>query len=182
VIEAVMRITLSLALLTATALAPVQVNGRPLEDFFGQYAGRTISTTSEGLSERDLNVNIRSAKKGFTLQWTTVIREAGETRHRGYTIDFQPSNRKGIYGSAMRSDKFGGKEPLDPLKGEPYVWARVREDTLTVYSLVITDTGGYEIQVFDRELTSDGMRLTFSRTRDGEQLKVINGTLERLRN
>jgi hypothetical protein len=175
-----MRMTLALGLLAATALAPLQASGRPLEDFFGQYAGRTISTTKEGLSERDLNVTIRPSKKGFSLDWTTIIREAGETRHRGYSINFLPSKREGIYGSAMRSDMFGGQEPLDPLKGEPYVWARVHQDKLTVYSLLITDAGGYELQVYDRELTPEGMRLTFSRTRDGEPLKVINGTLERV--
>jgi len=46
--------------------------------------------------------------------------------------------------------------------------------------LVITDEGGYEIQVYDRTLIAEGMSLRFSRVRDGKVLKQINGTLERV--
>jgi hypothetical protein len=80
----------------------------------------------------------------------------------------------------MHRDVFGYSGPLDPLKGEPYVWARIAGSTLTVYTLRIIDDGGYEIQTFDRTLTSDGLDLRFSRQRDGKVLQPITGTLKRI--
>jgi hypothetical protein len=180
----VLRVILAFGLMFAIAARPGRAADSPLQDFFGHYAGRTISEAGAGLSERDLNVAIRPWQKGkgFTLEWTTVIRRrADETRRQSYSINFQPSARPSIYGAAMRSDMFGGQGALDPLKGDPYVWARIDEDTLTVHSLLITEEGGYEMQVVDRTLTPEGgLRLTFSRIRDGHPLKVIHGTLQRI--
>jgi len=157
--------------------------GRPIKDFFGQYIGRTISVMGEGLSSRDLNVAIKPHKKGFTLDWTTVTRKAdGTTKSKSYSINFQGTNRAGIYASAMRNDVFGNAVPLDPLKGDPYVWAGIDGETLTVHAMLITDDGGYEMQVYDRTLTEDGMLLRFSRIRDGQQLKLITGTLKKISN
>jgi hypothetical protein len=178
------RLLLASLALAAARPAPLAAAtaDRPLGDFFGEYAGESISETDDGLSARDLSVTIKPWRSaGFTVEWTTVIRAGGGTRRQSYSIDFQPSPRPGIYGSAMRNDLFGGEAPLDPLKGEPYVWARIDGDTLTVYSLLITDDGGYEIQQFDRTLTEGGMRLAFTRVRDGEKLRTINGTLKRVR-
>jgi hypothetical protein len=172
----------ALAVLALAAARPAAAADRPLKDFFGEYAGQTISGAADELSARDLSVSIEPWKAdGFTVKWTTVIRGRDGVRRQSYSINFQPSPRPGIYGSAMRADMFGGQAPLDPLKGEPYVWARIDGDRLDVYSLMITDDGGYEIQLFDRRLTADGMDLTFSRVRDGETLREINGTLKRVR-
>jgi hypothetical protein len=79
----------------------------------------------------------------------------------------------------MHRDTFGHAEPLDPLKGEPYVWAGISGPTLTVHALLITNDGGYEIQVYRRTLTADGMALTFSRNRNGRELKTVYGVLGR---
>ena len=79
----------------------------------------------------------------------------------------------------MRRDAFGHSEPLDPLKGEPYVWADIEGPTLRVHALLITDDGGYEMQVYRRTLTADGMTLEFSRNRNGKELKTIYGNLQR---
>jgi hypothetical protein len=178
------RLLLASLALAAAGPAPLAAAAvdRPPKDFFGEYEGESISETEDGLSARDLSVKIEPWRgQGFTVDWTTVIHAAGGTRRQSYSIDFQPSPRAGIYGSAMRKDLFGGKAPLDPLKGEPYVWARIDGDTLTVYSLLITEEGGYEIQEFDRTLTEGGMRLDFTRIRDGEKLRTIKGTLKRVR-
>ena len=68
--------------------------------------------------------------------------------------------------------------PINPLnEGDPFVWATIKGDTLTVYALLITEAGGYELQTYARTLTADGMRLSFTRLRDGQQLKAITGVL-----
>lgn len=150
-----------------------------LARFFGEYEGRGMQPAEEPLSPRDLSVSIRPHDEGFTLDWTTVIGRSDGPRRQSYSIDFSPTNRAGIFASAMRRDTFGHSEPLDPLNGDPYVWARIAGDTLTVDALLITDDGGYEMQVYERTLTPDGMDLRFSRDRNGREMKTITGTLKR---
>ena len=151
----------------------------PVDRFFGTYQGRSIQSADSGLSARDLSVAIRAHDEGFEVSWTTVIHRAGGTKHAAYAIDFVPTERPNIFQSAMRRDVFGHAEPLDPMRGEPFVWARIAGDTLTVYALLIDDEGGYEIQTYDRTLTADGLALRFSRDRDGRALAPVTGTLKR---
>lgn len=177
-----MRRVIALAsfLVMVFAAGAAGAQDRPIEDFFGSYVGRSISVIGEGLSQRDLNVTIKKHKDGFTLDWSTVTRRHdGKMRSKSYSINFRPTKRPGIFASAMRNNVFGGAEPLDPLKGDPYVWAGIQGDTLTVHAMLITDDGGYEMQVYERTLTEDGMFLKFSRNRDGVQAKFITGTLTR---
>lgn len=154
----------------------------PPSAFFGNYVGQAISDSSDGLSTRDLAVRIRGAGNGaFTVDWTTVTRRADGTLNRkNYSITFQPTPRKNLYGSAMRTDKFGAAVPLDPLMGEPFVWARIEGRTLFVYALHITGPGGYELQTYKRTLTENGLDLEFLRLRDGEPLRKISGALVRV--
>ena len=154
-----------------------------IEPFVGEYRGRAISDTAAGLDERDLSVVIEAKRKGgFVVEWTTVARGSvsGKLRKSSYTVEFITTKRPNIYSSAMKTNVFGGRQAMDPLEGDPYVWARIDGKTLTLHALIITQEGGYEIQVYDRTLTEDGMELRFSRVRDGEVLKQISGTLERV--
>jgi len=163
------------------AAAQDTLGDAPIEAFFGRYSGQAISSMDEGLSKRDLSVEIKDAGYGgFILDWITITRdEAGDRKRKSYSITFRPAQRNGIFGSAMRRDKFGNAVPLDPLTGDPYVWARIQGKTLTVHALHITQDGGYEMQVYDRTLVPGGMELRFSRIRDGKQLKLLTGTLVR---
>ena len=174
--------SLRLALIAVVLLvsARAYAGEASVEVFCGEYAGHSISSTEDGLSKRDLSVSISECQDGFTLEWTTVTKKPdGRIKRKSYAIDFRPSGRHGIYASAMRTNMFGKHIPLDPLKGDPYVWARLSGRTLTVFALLVTDDGGYEMQVYERTLTESGLELKFSRLRDGRQLKLITGTLVR---
>ncbi len=81
----------------------------------------------------------------------------------------------------MRKDVFGNRAPNDPMKGDPYVWARLRGDTLTVYALIVTPDGSYDMQVYDRTLTKNGMKLDFKRFLEGQKVKSIKGELQRIK-
>ena len=176
------RVLLSvLALACLTGPLPAGAQNKPISAFIGEYEGRSISSTEGGLSKRDLSVSIQSKGKGFTLKWTTVTHKAdGTTKTKSYDIDFRPSGRQSIFASAMRRDKFGGAVPLDPLRGDPYVWARIHGATLTVHALLITEDGSYEMQTYDRTLSETGLDLSFLRIRGGERLKLIKGVLEKV--
>lgn len=158
---------------------PATAADRKITEFYGSYTGQSISVKGEGLSARDLSVRIKPSKDGFNVSWTTVThKKGGSASRKSYSIDFSKSARKNVWGSAVRRDAFGNMRPINPLnEGDPFVWATVVGDTLTVYALLITAGGGYELQTYVRTLTADGMRLKFTRLRDGEQLKAINGVL-----
>ena len=152
------------------------------EKFVGEYLGEGLSNEGDDLTKRDLTVKIKSRRAGFSLTWVSVThKNDGTLKRKSYTVQFKPERKSGLYGSAMRTDMFGNQVPMDPLKGEPYVWARISGDSLFVYAMLITEEGGYEMQVYERALTPDGMQLTYSRVRNGEIMKTVRGTLKRVK-
>lgn len=149
-----------------------------LEPFFGDYKGQTVDVA--GAAPRRLSVSIAPEKHGFKLDWTTIIpKEGGGESLKSYSIVFRPSRRDNIYRSLMGKNKFGNMVALDPMKGEPYFWARLQHKTLSVFALLVTADGSYEMQAYHRTLTADGLRLRFTRQREDRTLKVIEATLKR---
>lgn len=146
-----------------------------IEPFIGEYEGSAEMVNTDGTSApRDMSVSISETKDGFNVAWvTTTYKADGRTKESAYSVDFLPTDRDGIYSAAMKRNVFGHAVQLDPMKGEPFVWGRIYEDTLTVYSLFVNDRGGYELQQFDRTLVDDGLKLEFSRIRDGEPARSV---------
>jgi hypothetical protein len=153
-----------------------------LEPFFGDYQGEAVSKNAGEVRKRDLRVKIAATGKGFTVNWISVTgRPDGTLKRKEYSIDFLPTKRKNIFRSGERKDMFGNAVPLDPMEGDPYVWARVHEDTLTVFALHILEDGGYELQTYVRERIPEGLSLKYSRIRDGKILGTVTGTLLEVR-
>ncbi|MEX2615938.1 MAG: hypothetical protein WD767_07570 [Alphaproteobacteria bacterium] len=174
---------LCVALLFALVGGAAAAADRPIKDFYGEYVGRSLSGHGGDLEERDINVIVSAEKRGFNVSWSTIsAREGGELTRKSYSISFRRTNRENIYQSAMRTDVFGNEVPNNPMQGDPYVWARIAGDTLSVYALIVTDSGSYDMQVYHRTLTPDGMKLRFSRTVEGEEKKIITGELKRVVN
>ena len=171
-----------LAALTVLALLSL---GQPaqadISRFVGSYKGSADVLSADGtVQPRDMSMEIGATDKGFTVRWTpTRTRENGTENSKSYSIRFVPSERKGIYAAAMGRNVFGHDVQLDPMQGEPYVWARLSGDTLSVYSLYVTDEGGYEIQQYDRTLVAEGLRLKFQRLRNGTPLRSVTTVLKR---
>ncbi len=170
----------ALACLAVGLPARLSAGDSGIQAFYGTFRGSSIADSKTRLTPRDLSVTIEPGKAGsFVVGWTTIIRRAdGETR-KHYSIAFQPTQRPGIYRSAMRANVFGEMVPLDPFKGDPLVWARLQGKTLTVYALIILDDGGYDLQIYDRTLTPTGLDLRFSRSLDREPVTVLEATLVR---
>ncbi|MCB1364478.1 MAG: hypothetical protein KDK02_10165 [Rhodobacteraceae bacterium] len=149
--------------------------------FIGDYSGSAEMVSADGsTTPRDMSVAISQTRDGFRVQWTTVTYKSdGRTKVSPYSVDFLPTDRPGIYSAAMQRNVFGHAVPLDPMKGEPYVWGRITGDTLTVYSLFVDDNGGYEMQQYDRTLAEGGLQLEFTRFRNGEMLRSVSAFLKR---
>lgn len=149
-----------------------------IQAFVGEYEGEAISANNSDLSTRDLRVKISATRHGFTVKWISVTkRPDGKLKRKEYSIDFLPTRRKNIFRSGERKDMFGNAVPLDPMEGDPYVWARIHEDTLTVYAVHVLEDGGYEIQTYARTRIPTGLSLKYSRVRDGKILNTVEGTL-----
>lgn len=148
--------------------------------FVGSYVGSADVVSSDGTKKpRDMSVEISEVEDGFRVSWTsTTYRPDGSSKVKSYTIDFEPSDRSGVFAAAMKRNVFGHNVQLDPMKGEPYVWGRVVGDTLSVYSMFVTEDGGYEIQQFDRTLATGGLDLDFKSVRDGIIQRTVSTFLK----
>jgi hypothetical protein len=152
-----------------------QSGGAEFAPFLGRYSGQTVFASNKGLTLRDLDVVITRDAEGFAVGWTTVTQKpSGKVTRKNYITAFRPTEKQGVY---LPANQVQGVR-LDPLKGDPRVWARVKGDTLSVYAVIITEDGGYEMQTYDRKLVPGGMELNFSRVRDGKELKGIRAHLE----
>lgn len=174
-ITATLRVSsILLLLVVATGLRPAWSDEAAIRPFFGTYEGRTLMPMGEARN-RDLRVAIRPLGAfGFTVEWRTTLHKSGNPpESKMQAIDFEPTRRPNVYAVA-RAD---GEGPAD---GEPYAWARLAGDRLTVNLLTITDNGDYVIQTYDRALTRDGMKLTFMRVRNGRIERQIKAALKRV--
>lgn len=149
-----------------------------IQDFFGTFKGSATVDVGDTQEDRDMSVTVSETDKSFELQWTSVIHKAdGRTKSNDYKILFIPTQRDGIFSPAMKSNVFGKVVPLDPLKGDPYVWARLTGDTFSVFSLLIDEDGNYMIQEYHRTLAEGGLNLEYKRFCDGKALKTVNAFL-----
>ena len=157
--------------------APAQAS---FERFVGNYEGKAVVGGSGEIQARDISVTIRNKGNGFTLAWTAVMHKAsGKTKRKEFEINFLPSKRDGLYRSAMRKNLFGQPVPMDPMKGDPYVWCKIEGKSLIVHALLISEDGGYELQIYKRTLTPSGMNLEYFRVKDNELLRTVTGELKR---
>ncbi|MFT6580210.1 MAG: hypothetical protein ACJAU6_000637 [Alphaproteobacteria bacterium] len=176
--KVIVRLFAGISMLWATAAISAE---RDIEDFYGEFVGRSVADTENGVKARDISIAIKSVKRGFSFDWTTVSeRGDGTVKKKSYSIQFRKTKRANIFKSAMQKDVFGGLAPMNPMKGDPYVWARIHDDTLSVYAMHVIEDGTYEMQVYHRTLTSAGMDLKFSRYREGKSLKAITGSLKKV--
>ena len=174
------------ALLAVLLLAAAGARAQGVDQFLGNYVGKATDIRSEdGEAGRDLSVSITKGDDGrtFVIEWATVIWKTGSNpERRKYKITFIPSERANVFAAAMRKDMFGKFVPLDPMKGDPYFWARVAGNTLSVFYILVTDEGGYEMQVYHRTLTEPGkMKVEFKRIRDGVALRTITAELQKVK-
>jgi len=169
-----------IALSALVLLWSVQARAQP-SDFVGTYTGSAEVIAADGSKiPRDMSVEISESTHGFRVQWTSVTyRTDGEAREKSYEVDFFPSSRPSVYAAAQRKNMFGKEVQLDPMKGEPYVWASIADKTLTVYSLFVGPDGGYSLQQYDRTLADGGLELRFQTIRDGEIQRAVETFLAR---
>ena len=148
----------------------------PLNAFFGSFAGTGVARSEDsqyfGVTVRDFDVQIEKTDSGFSVTWTTVLRQGGDpanpsVRRRSATLTFTPTGKPNVY-RARESD---------PMSDGGYAWARLYKNTLGVYIVSIDANGVYELQRYQRTLSGGGMDIVFTRLRDGEVQRTVKGKL-----
>lgn len=165
-----------LAVLPGLAAAASETANTPAAAFFGTFEGRTLLPMGE-VGNRDLRVSIRPfAGQGFSVAWETTIHERthGVTR-RAQVLDFTPTDKPGVYGTAGEP-----RTTAEVMAGTSLAWAIVSGEVLTIHVFTIVENGDYVIQTYGRTLTKAGLDLEFHRFRNGKTEQRIKGTLERL--
>jgi hypothetical protein len=153
-----------------------------IDSFVGKFAGESVQISGSDQAKRDLTVEVAKDGAGFLITWKTVIHKSSgkDEEQPADKVRFVPTRRANIFSAASRQDMFGKQVPIDPISGkDPYYWARIQGKTLSVYNIIINDDGGYEMQVYHRTLTDDGMRVEFQRIRDGAPQRSVTGMLKR---
>jgi hypothetical protein len=174
--KVVFIIGLLLALPRGAAMAQTTGDFQP---FIGDFNGQVVFTGPVGFAKRDLEVSIRRERGGFSLKWTTISQKSsGALKRAEHFVAFAPAKRSGFYVSTGRIDRLGARIPIDPLAGDPQVWAKISGTTMTVYAVLITDDDKHEVQTYERTLVPGGMELKFNRVRDGKPLKTISAKLQ----
>lgn len=163
-----------LFLAMAGAVSAASLN---IKAFYGKFQGGGVAENDDslyfGVTARDFDVDIQPAGQGFSVTWTSVIRGGGvpekpQSRRKTSTRTFKASARPGIWQAV---------ESKDPVNGGELCWARIKDNTLTVYLMVLSDDGAYELQKYARTLLPTGMEMTFTRLRDGEKVRQVKGRL-----
>jgi len=113
---------------------------------------------------------------GFSVRWTSVIRQGGDPR----APDVRRKETVRTFAPTERPNVFRAREEGDPYRDGELSWARIEGTTLIVYQMVIGADGRYEVQRYRRTLSGTGMQLTYSRIRDGEQIRTVQGRLVKI--
>jgi len=172
-------LTAAAVLVPLVVTSPAVAKDLTVKAFHGLWKGSAVSESEVSshfrVTARDLDVEIRPfAVGGFSLRWSTVLRQAGDPNApkeelKQAVVEFIPDpTRTGVW----REDR-----QADPMSGEALHWARISEQTLTVYSLGVREDGKADLQVYDRTLSALGMKLRFTRLVDGEQVRSASGQL-----
>jgi len=167
------------------SMAVTSAQARPwlVDQFYGTFEGVSDTVDESEISPRGLRVTIRPGDDGFMVDWSALMtKRDGRVKRTEYSIAFESTHRENIYESMMRTDLFGHMVPLDPMRGDPYVWATIDENTLTIYALLITASGAQDLQIYRRKLTPSGLALDFTRLYDTSPLRHVTATLHRVGN
>ena len=161
----------------------------PLPDaFYGDWRGMELTTREGGgdveVIPDDLNFRIQPDGNGFLMQWTGLTFDGDQGRLTRQHIEarFEPSDRPGVFTfkpeqSSLLLGLFGDPATHNPLEGEPLLWARYDDGTLSVYGIAIDDDGGFDLYQHVRSVTGNNMTVRQVHRTELE-LMILEGRLQ----
>jgi hypothetical protein len=156
---------------------PMKAERHPIEPFVGTFVGTGVSELIGGkqskVTQRDYDVQVSKEGDNFKVTWSSVDFRVndGQTTPRALsqTVLFEPT---------VNGKLFKGPE-ADLMQGKTQYWAGIDGNSLTVYSVTISDTGGYILNAWTRTLQGQNMLLAFRSTVDGNIRRTATGQLKK---
>jgi hypothetical protein len=154
------------------------------DPLLGQFVGwaRDVDLAGDRAAiDREIDIVISAIEGGgLRIDWTNVTlvdgrRDVPGVKRRADQVLLTPAPDRRFFLAGVGYDPFQGKEELDATRGDPVRWAVREGDTLTVYSFVVLEDGRYELQVYERRATPDGLELAFERIEDGTVVRRMTG-------
>ena len=147
--------------------------------FVGDYRGVGVVDDSladgQELSASNLDVSIRSGRKGFSVGWVALMLDPGDDHLRFHKrpvkVSFESAGRPGVF-------KATGK--YAPGDDGSTIWARITGGALVIYQLAVDDDGFYTLSSYRRTLTETGLDLVFVLQSEGTTVRSVTGELQRV--
>ena len=166
-----------------TSLCWIDPDKGTLAEFLALPSGGDTSYAGQGklTGERDIDILIESASRnGFRIRWATVRLVDGRRDVPGVSRNVLESVFRGGDGAKfvedVRGSLFEKKAKTNLLAGDPLRWARIKDRTLSVYSITIIPDGRYELQIYDRTRTDTGLTIRFRGYIDDVLQLSVEGT------
>ena len=185
-------LTLKLILVALLAVIMLSTQNRvavadDLSRFFGSYVGRAVVEDLRTGKEqtRDIDIVVSPYRKdGLKIDWITVglvdgRRDVPGVKRWSQTALFKPSENANFMVEVGESSLFKERDDMEVIKGDPVRWTRIEDNTLHACSFVVLEDGRYELQVYQRILTEEGMDILFERIVDGDVVRRVSGSTVR---
>jgi len=166
------RLLTAAALIVGSSLEASAKDPSLPDGFWGHWQGIPITSHEGTLPVGALDLSIKPDADGFHLTWQHLgsLRDGGEAT---VPVDarFLPSTRPGVYeyvpnSGSLLTRMFASPSTGNPLEGETLLWARVEDETLIVYSMMVEPKGGFDVDRYQWTRTATGLRLLYSQQSD----------------
>ncbi len=154
-----------------------------LKSFFGTYVGvAKVEDANGDVHHRDMDIVIQPYRDdGFRIDWINVTlvngrRDVPGVERRVQSALFEPIEGRDMYVEVEPENLFQEHEETRPMRGDPVRWASIDGPRMHVYAFEVLEDGTYELQIYDRILTDQGLDIHFQRIDDGKLMRRIFGS------
>ncbi|MEA3291666.1 MAG: hypothetical protein U9Q71_05105 [Pseudomonadota bacterium] len=165
-----------LLLIFACGSSPV-MGATDLDRFAGQWRGVAVDR-NDGfeITADSLVLQLKQGTEGFDLEWK--IPDSGDQAR------FIETDQPGVFSTSASKlgflGLFSSSKEIDPLAGDPLIWARFEAGSLTVYKLTIDDLGAFSLDRSHLTVAGESLQLRFTRRAHGEPERSFVALLERV--
>lgn len=171
------------ACLLFAALQTARADAPDPKAFVGTFIGvaDAVDIETGRVEQRDLTVEIKPySGGGFLISWETVFKVDGRrdvpgVKRRFSRLIFKPADDGDFFVEVPKADPFKKRDEFEPILGDPARWATIEGNVMHVYSVVVGESGDFELEIYTRTRTESGLDIDFQRLADGVVIRRVTG-------
>ncbi len=168
-----------LGLIGALHVLAGPVAAEPIDPFVGRYEGESVSDARGLLAAGDIGLRIRREGQGFLADWRSTVSGPEGVQRSNHEVFFEPIRERPVYRAHGQPGVSGQLRSADPMRGEPYFWARLEGATLILYAMRIEPAGSLDLRIYRYGLAGARTSFAFRHLRDGLPVSDATGWLRR---